>query len=533
MTFDAQINRTKESYDLVQYDSLPFDYTHPARIAAIASLFGMNPVRPSQARILEIGCAAGGNILPVAMQYPDAECVGIDISEKQIAEGERVRAALGVTNLSLRALNLLDLGDELGKFDYIIAHGVLSWVPATVQMRLAGVMRDLLTEQGIGYLSYNTYPGWHCWEIARHLMFRASAHLDDPKERMAAALKAMNVFAEHGMNSADKPIASILKAHLASIEKAPAFYVAHEFLEDNNAPLYFRDFVSLCANHDLRYLADMDFAGMFTDNYAPAVREYVESVSRQRYDQEELLDYASGRTFRRSLVVHGQTPIDLNLEPRRLLPLYVASELRVAEVQDKPDELVFVHAKRADARIGIKHALQQQALTLLGAHWPNYADLPSLLFLTYQHLGIDASRLDDSQVTEDLNRLAEMFLQLFQRGLIELQAEPQSFSTVPGECPIASPLARWQAEQGRSGVTTLLHSVANLDDGGRLLLPLLDGRRDRTRLLRDVANVMRTTGLRLRSDNRSSVDQAKDPAVVEVMLNSYLETFARSALLCA
>ena len=80
-------------------------------------------------RVLELGCASGGNLIPMAMDFPDSEFLGIDLSARQIEAGKVHLANLKPRNIELRAASIMDVDAGYGQFDYIICHGVFSWVP--------------------------------------------------------------------------------------------------------------------------------------------------------------------------------------------------------------------------------------------------------------------------------------------------------------------------------------------------------------------------------------------------------------------
>ena len=153
--------KPRTSYDEVPYLSLPSSYTHPARSAAIAALFGLAPPAVATARILELGCSTGGNLLPLAEIYPQSAIVGVDLSQEQISYGTRIIQTLGLKNIRLLQQSIADLGDDAGAFDFIICHGVFSWVPRAVQDKIMEVCARHLSANGIAYIDYNTYPGWH------------------------------------------------------------------------------------------------------------------------------------------------------------------------------------------------------------------------------------------------------------------------------------------------------------------------------------------------------------------------------------
>src|SRR5690606_25508201 len=144
------------SYDEIPYQSTAFHYTHPDRLAGVATLFGMSPPPVATCRVLELGCAEGGNLIPMALGLPEGRFVGIDLSPRQIDDGRKVVAELGLSNIDLRPLSILDVDESLGTFDYIICHGVYSWVPEPVREAILRIMDRNLAPEGVGYISYNT-----------------------------------------------------------------------------------------------------------------------------------------------------------------------------------------------------------------------------------------------------------------------------------------------------------------------------------------------------------------------------------------
>ena len=120
---------TTDSYDEIPYDSTPFADTHPAHLCVLGRLFGLDTPAPETARILELGCATGGNIIPLAYYLPDTKITGIELSAGQVAVAQELIRRLGLTNIEVRQDDIMALGGKLGEFDYIIAHGVYSWVP--------------------------------------------------------------------------------------------------------------------------------------------------------------------------------------------------------------------------------------------------------------------------------------------------------------------------------------------------------------------------------------------------------------------
>src|SRR5690348_7940834 len=120
-------------YDRYRYTSNAFAQSHPARLATVAAAFGIASAPATGCRVLELGCGDGSNLIPLAFYLPDSTCVGVDLARTPIAAGCARIARLELRNIELRQGNLIDACDDLGTFDYVIAHGLYSWVPDAVR----------------------------------------------------------------------------------------------------------------------------------------------------------------------------------------------------------------------------------------------------------------------------------------------------------------------------------------------------------------------------------------------------------------
>ena len=152
---------TPNPYDEVPYPSQSYASTYPDYLRTHGILRGMNPAAAARCRVLELGCGAGGNLLPMALTLPQSKFIGIDLAAEPILEGKRLIAAAGLTNITLLQGDVCNLTADLGRFDYIIAHGLYSWVPPAVREKLLAVIQASLTPNGVAFVSYNAQPGGH------------------------------------------------------------------------------------------------------------------------------------------------------------------------------------------------------------------------------------------------------------------------------------------------------------------------------------------------------------------------------------
>ena len=149
---------------------------------------------------------------------------------------------LNLPNIELKALSIADLDSSYGQFDYIICHGVFSWVPPPIQEKILWVCRNLLSPSGVAYISYNTYPGWHLRKIVRDLMKYHAARFDDPATKVQQARSIVSFMAKASAGL-DSNLSRILAEEAEDLTEAADYYLFHEHLEDYNQPLYFHEFV--------------------------------------------------------------------------------------------------------------------------------------------------------------------------------------------------------------------------------------------------------------------------------------------------
>ena len=251
----ASPSSIEAEYDEVPYPSYPDRLTHPDNLATNGGILGLDTPAVETCRVLELGCASGGNIVPMAHGLPGAEFVGIDISSRQIAEARRLADAVGLENLRLIHGSFADIDAELGTFDYIVSHGVLSWVPAEARELVYAVSKRNLAPNGIAYISYNTYPGWHMPNMLREMMQYHTASLAKPREKIAQG-RALLDFLAAATDGAGDAFATLIRSEREMLATKPDSYFYHDHLEETNSALYFHQFVEACGRHGLQYVSD-------------------------------------------------------------------------------------------------------------------------------------------------------------------------------------------------------------------------------------------------------------------------------------
>lgn len=519
-------------YDTVRYGGHALAQAHPDRLATIATLFGMKPPAVFRCRILELGCGDGLNLISVGLGLPEAECVGIDLAASGIARGQEILQSIGLKNVTLSQRSILDIDPDFGQFDYIIAHGVYSWVPPEVQDKLLGICHENLAENGVAYVSYNAYPGSHQREMVREMMRYHVAGFEDPAQRIEQARALVEFLAEQARTEGD-PYRSVLKQERERIRGFADSSLFHDDLAEENAPVYFYQFVEDAARHGLQYLSEAHFtetqAGVFPASVVAVLNQIADSLIAK----EQYLDFLKGRRFRQTLLCHAACELDRIPRPERMAQFYLASPLRTdSPLSDQQSRAIVAFAGPLKSSIGTDSPLIKAALAALGEAWPQAVHFHDLLAVARAACG-RGNGPDGASMDEDIRVLGDLLLRAYAGGIIELYVHPPRFVVQPGERPVVSPLARLQSrEDGK--VINLRHYNIEVDNPvGRYLLRRLDGSLDRAGLVDDLAALVDSGDLRIQTGEASVQDGRSVRELLTAELERQLKDLGERALLVA
>lgn len=482
MSEQATNPQAANPYDAVAYPGHAFYHTHPARLATIAHLHGMSPALPSAMRVLELGCGRGSNLIPMAAQYPGSSFVGIDLSGRAIAHANEGAAALGLGNIAFHHRDIMAVTDELGRFDYIIVHGVYSWVPEPVRERIAALFDELLAPQGVAYVSYNALPGCRLRDLARDIMLFETRDIADPQERVRVARASLKAFAE--ASDPETFHGTALRMRLAQLDQTPDNVLYHDDLNPGARAFALHEVLEVAARNGLQFLAEASFPNQFGAAKGPAQAMLAQIPVEDAVRREQSLDLLIGRAFRATLLCRAGIPLRRRLGSDALRPYRLAANVRLAAASEGEEHVPGVDRFEFDegVRLSVDLHLCKAALRLLGAAWPASLSWDDLVA---RACGQVRDELGPDRAHE-IGRLEEALLAIFKAGLLEATLEPPPLTTAIGERPVASPVARWQACTANE-VTDLRHHMVALDGVMvRKFVCLLDGSRDAGALLAEM-----------------------------------------------
>lgn len=305
-------------YKELGYKSYPFPFTTPAYLEAYGTLVGLNTPPAKTARVLELGATYGGNIISQAVHNPEATFVGIELSQDQVEKGNKIISDAKLDNVSLLQGDILNFDESLGSFDYIIAHGFYSWISDEMKDKLLDIISHHLADNGIAYVSYNTYPGWHTMEEVRQLMLFANRGHDEltHKEKVLRGKTVGSLVGAQILNYDNlKERNSKFLGALRSVMQKDDYYVGHDHLEPHNDPCYFYQFNDHLKAHNLSYVCDADLTLSMVRTYDDSIADKLEKLApNSQADQEQYLDFMLDTTFRKSIICKERAAKDINYD---------------------------------------------------------------------------------------------------------------------------------------------------------------------------------------------------------------------------
>jgi cyclopropane fatty-acyl-phospholipid synthase-like methyltransferase/methyltransferase-like protein len=512
------------SYDLVPYASFAFQDSHPFRLAAIGALYGMNCPAAEHARVLELGCGSGGNLIPMAEQLPGARFVGIDYSRKEVETALQAARELGLPNISFEVRDIGNFEVEAGGFDYIIAHGVYSWVPEEIRARMLEICALGLAEQGVAYVSYNTYPGWRLQEVTREMMLFHGRDVRDPAERLRRGREIVEVMAR--LRPGQEAYAALMREEQQRLSKNIDSHVLHDDLEQVNSPVYFYEFHSRVKEKGLKYLGDSRFSEMRLETLPAAVATELKRLGAERVELEQHLDFVRGNTFRRSVLCRMDAKVLDDISVEKLDSLCFASDVKMPDRVDltSRDGAAFETLR---GTLTVTEPVLKAAMTELKRAWPKSLKLAELWERSREFA-------DERGSAENRASFSRWMLGNILFGIVEYWAGEWNFVTEVSQKPVASGVARRQAIQsygGIRGVTNRRHEMIQVDEVSARLLWEMNGENDQEVLTMKLMEIAHRGEIVVRDGQRAILDRAEMERFLRSSMKGALEMFGKKALL--
>nr|WP_253308398.1 class I SAM-dependent methyltransferase [Rickettsia endosymbiont of Ceutorhynchus assimilis] len=517
----------KISYDEVPYSPFSFGYTTPEHLRTIGLLFGLNPPEVKTARILDIGCGVGSNMFNFAETYPKSYSLGIDLSKKQIEQGLKAVDDLKLKNIDLKHLSIMDIDESLGKFDYIICHGVFSWVPDAVKEKILEVANKLLNRNGIAFVSYNTLPGWNMQRTIREMMMFHSEIFQNNNDKLQQA-KLLLSFINESLDKSPSSYSKFLQDEAKILALYDDSYLLHEYLGEENTGFYFYQFMDMARKHQLNYLGDTSPSSMFTGNLPIKAAEQLQTIN-DIVRTEQYMDFITNRKFRSTLLCHNEAAINRNIEFNKLKGFYTTFNVRPVtnrndiDLSNAQENISFYYENLPEPFISTASPVMKAILYVYSENIGNPMSLERVAEAAFKKLG-------KFQLTDFLAALEANFIKLIFQGFVKIYAEkPNAIASITAK-PKVSELMRYQVKHANFNnanklisVTNRLNNMIGIQIQEKCILELLDG-------TNSLENIEEKILKKFISKELTALDEKAQPVTDEALLKEFVKHFVTLTL---
>ena len=507
------------SYDDLPYAHHTFSYISPEHLEAVGAVFGVNPPKASTARVLELGCGSGLTSAAFAARNPKAKAIGVDTSKVQIEHGQKYVDSLKLKNVELKAISIMDIDKSFGEFDYIICHGVFSWVPAEVQKKILEVIHNHLAPTGIAHVSYNALPGWNIAGTFRDMMQYHADMFVEQKDKIAQA-GAFVQFIDGALAESNTPYSKFLRQEAQIVASSGPSYLKHEYLDKGNSQFYFSDFANAAAQFGLSYLGDTSLATMYLGNLPTKAFEQLK-VIENIVASEQYMDFITNRRFRNTLLCKNGAQINRNITADIFNKLLTAMPI----IPGVPMDKVSFEDNKEAVSFTIDGNGTNFSTTdgILKAAFYTYAEHRGR-FLSLDELSTAVVKLCPKAKIDDVKTaLKAHFLQLLFKALLEIRATPVDSVDKLSSKPKASEISRYEIASGELQTTNEVSNSISLNLVQKLVLFYADGENTISQIADKVMEHVKKGELTLQSNDKPVADAKQQREFLESIVQQTLE----------
>jgi SAM-dependent methyltransferase len=256
---------------------------------------------------LELGFGQGITLTLLAAMRPQAQFFGNDFNPAHVLAARALADRAQLDNLHLFEDSFEELlTRDLPEMDYIVLHGIYSWISAENRAHIVSLIRKRLKTGGVVYVSYNAQPGW----APKAPMQRAMAEFvsrhggESLTERYRAAREFLAALDESGAGYfVHNPVAQEQLAGLWSFNDA---YLVHEFASQNWVALHHADVVSDMNGAKLGFAGSTTLANNFPLYSIPPKAATLYQSAQDPVMRELIRDFSVNTQFRRDIFVRGE-----------------------------------------------------------------------------------------------------------------------------------------------------------------------------------------------------------------------------------
>jgi len=254
---------------------------------------------------LELGCGNGVTINALAVNHPKSQFWGLDFNPSHIVNAQEQARLANIENSQFFDLSFEEtLDQDLPVMDFIVLHGIYSWVNEENRRHICALIKKMLRPGGVVYLSYNCLPGWSQAAPLRRLMAEfASREGGGVLEKLQTIKQVLPQLDALPLQYTQlNPYSKLVHETIAT--KSPQ-YVVHEYMNTNWDLFYFTDVAAQMHEIKMTYAASANVLENFMQTCAAQdTVKFIESQA-DHLMRELMLDYATNKRFRRDIYTRG------------------------------------------------------------------------------------------------------------------------------------------------------------------------------------------------------------------------------------
>ena len=397
--------------------------------------------------VTELGCGTAMNLIAMAYFNRETTFLGIDYSEVSIEIATSIKNKLDLTNIRFLARDIRGLKPSLlPKSDYVIVHGLYSWVPEDVRNAILLFCVDNLKHEGLAYISYNAKPGWFTRNLVRETLLRSSRVHEAPDDKKGEAAKEEARRLLLDLPSKEYASAVLLANELERVIQGKDWYVFHEYLAEFNQGFWLREFVENAKVLGLRYVADAQFCR--PEGQVPsALKTSLSKSGLNTVEQEENADLLCHRHFHASILCRSDAPRTNGTREEVIEKAYIAAFLRPLSdpfyLDDgSPESFQDVNGYE----VTVDASMTKAAILILADQWPRgmkvdvlFARVSKLLATYGFNANLDAREF-----------FVRDFIILLEAGFVHCRFEEPEFDSRIPSYPKLNMLSRHEITNGQA-----------------------------------------------------------------------------------
>lgn len=526
MTKNKKTEVKEQGYDEIPYHGYPFEYNRPENLRSVGSLFGVNAPNLETARVLELGCSDGGNLFRFAETFPKSYTLGVDLSKVEIDHGQKVLDQLKLKNVELKAMSITDLDESYGKFDYIICHGVFSWVPDFVKDGILEVSKKLLNKNGLAFISYNTLPGWNMINSVREIMMYHSTNFENVQDKITQSRAALN-FIQESLDGQNTPHAEFMQASAKNMASKEDYYIRHEYLADENKAFYFNEFIEKARANDLEYIGDTDVQRMYVGNMPKKAIEKLGTIN-DIVRTEQYMDFINNTQFRCTILSHKDTKISRNISKETVQKFNYFCNIRPLDekinIEDNSKATFYIDNNK-DRTLDSSAPEMKAILTSLSQNIGNPLSVDEII--------AEAIKLAPKTSKEVIKEnILGNFANLIFSGVIKYIADKPTSLYKISDKPKISKLAMLQIQtpkhNGMYWITNSMNQIVGFQSHQIGIVQALNGKNTIDQLKKITLDDLKSNKISANEGDQKITDEKKLKIVADALVNQTLETLRTS-----